>query len=143
LKLKNARFEIERVLAHRPPFLFVDQIESCVPGIRATGISGRIREKLEVLGWQVPYVPSWYLLELMAQVGAVATLSTLNGCKKTLMTGIDHFHYVKLVDTEQVMRAEVEILSFWHGMGKRRGRVFSGDDLIAEATIRFAVISGE
>ncbi|HEY7819478.1 MAG TPA: 3-hydroxyacyl-[acyl-carrier-protein] dehydratase FabZ, partial [Vicinamibacteria bacterium] len=69
------RAEIQTVLPHRPPFLFVDTISAIAPGERISG-EYVIRESERFLARRgnETYFPETLLTESMAQVGAILVL---------------------------------------------------------------------
>jgi 3-hydroxyacyl-[acyl-carrier-protein] dehydratase len=65
------------LLAHRPPFLFVDQITELTPGISATAVWNLTGEEWFFTGHFPgrPTLPGVLMCEAIAQTGALAILS--------------------------------------------------------------------
>lgn len=75
LKTMLDRKQIEAILPHRAPFLFVDEITEIAPGERIVG-ELHVRETETFLEWidGEAYLPATLLAEAMAQVGAILVL---------------------------------------------------------------------
>lgn len=114
--------DVLRILPHRPPFLFVDRIESHEPGRRAVGIKCVSANEPFFAGHFPghPIMPGVLLLEALAQVGAVAilTLPEFAG-RLALFGGVDDVRFRRPVVPGDVVRLEVEIV-------RRRGRAGTG-----------------
>ena len=69
--------QIMEILPHRPPFLLVDKIVDCEPGVKATGIKCVTMNEPFFTGHfpGQPIMPGVLILEALAQTGAVAALS--------------------------------------------------------------------
>ena len=69
--------QIMEILPHRPPFLLVDKITDCEPGVKATGIKCVTMNEPFFVGHfpGKPIMPGVLILEALAQTGAVAALS--------------------------------------------------------------------
>ena len=69
--------QIMEILPHRPPFLLVDKITECEPGVKATGIKCVTMNEPFFTGHfpGQPIMPGVLILEALAQTGAVAALS--------------------------------------------------------------------
>lgn len=78
--MKMDREDIMRILPHRPPFLFLDEILEFEKG---KSISGRVTVTGNEFFFQghfpgKPILPGVIMIEMMAQLGAVAVLSTVS-----------------------------------------------------------------
>ena len=69
--------QIMEILPHRPPFLLVDRITECEPGVKATGVKCVTMNESFFVGHFPgnPIMPGVLILEALAQTGAVAALS--------------------------------------------------------------------
>ena len=69
--------EIQEILPHRYPFLMVDKITECEPGVYAKGIKCVSANEMHFLGHFPghPVMPGVLIIEALAQVGAVALLT--------------------------------------------------------------------
>ena len=69
--------QIMEILPHRPPFLLVDRITECEPGVKAAGIKCVTMNEPFFVGHFPgnPIMPGVLILEALAQTGAVAALS--------------------------------------------------------------------
>jgi len=131
--------EIEQLLPHRFPFLFVDEIEDYELGVQITGrkqFSGN-DFFLRHLGG---FVPETILIEAAAQVGALLILKDPAYSEKipyfmsvegmTFHRRVRVGETVHFVETIERMRGAFGILS---------GRGWVGEELVAEATMRVAL----
>jgi len=138
--------EIMDILPHRYPFLLVDRIEEVVPGVKAVGIKNVSVNEPYFQGHfpDFPVMPGVLIIEAMAQVGAVATLSMPGFAGKlALFAGIDKARFRRQVMPGDVLRMEVELLRVRSNMGK--GKAFATVDgaLVAEAELLFAIVDRE
>ncbi len=137
--------EILRLLPHRPPFLFVDRLESCEPGRRAVGIKCVATNEPFFQGHFPgrPIFPGVLLLEALAQVGAVALLSLPEYAGRiAYFGGVDRVRFRRLVVPGDVLRLEVEIVRRHGRLGKGRGVATVDGARAAEADLTFAVEAG-
>lgn len=137
--------EILTILPHRPPFLFVDRIESLEPGIRACGIKCVSANEPYFVGHfpGQPIMPGVLLIEAMAQVGAVALLSLpAFAGRMALFGGVEKARFRRPVVPGDTLRLEVEIVRRISRLGKGHGRVLVGDVVAAEADLTFAITDG-
>lgn len=65
--------QIMEILPHRPPFLLVDRITECEPGVKATGVKCVTMNEPFFVGHFPgnPIMPGVLILEALAQTGAV------------------------------------------------------------------------
>ena len=137
---------IQRVIPHRPPFLFVDRVLECVPGQRAVGIKAVSAGEPYLAGHFPgrPIVPGVILLEAMAQLGAVALLSDPRWQgRMPLFGGVDRVRFRRPVRPGDVVRLEVEIVRMLRGLGKGQGTARVDGELAAEGEMTFALIEQE
>ena len=114
--------EIQKILPHRYPFLMVDKIIECEPGIKATGIKCVSANEMQFLGHfpNKPIMPGVLIIEALAQTGAVALLSESgNEGKIVLFGGIRSARFKRKVVPGDVITLSCEII-------KRKGLVGIG-----------------
>ncbi len=134
--------EIQELIPHRHPFLFVDYIEELEAGKRAVGYKAITYSESQFAGHfpQEAVMPGVLMLEALAQVGACAILS-LEEYKGKLVYfgGMNKVKFKKKVIPGDKLRLECEII-------KRKGPVGVGkavasvDGIVAvEAELTFMV----
>lgn len=131
--------EIMQVLPHRFPFLLIDRITECEPGVRAVGRKCvTVNEQFFCGHFPEKHVmPGVLLLEALAQVGAVALLTEAeNKGKLVLFGGVKHARFKRPVTPGDVLVLECT-LTTRHGavgMGKAVARVDGAVACAAELT---------
>jgi 3-hydroxyacyl-[acyl-carrier-protein] dehydratase len=128
--------EIEKLLPHRNPFLFVDEI------IEATNekiIAKRIFTQNEYFFKghfpEYPVVPGVILVETMAQSGGAGLrkLGVLGDDSLFFFATVDKVKFRRQVRPGDEVRCEVENLRVSPKMIKQRGKAYVGDEVAAEA----------
>jgi len=137
-----AQNDIQRVLPHRFPFLFVDRITEFVPGQRIVAVK-HFSVNDEALRGNVPglaLVPMGVVMELVTQVGAVLVLERPEMAGKIAMIlQISSARLLKPVEAGDTVRVEAEVLKMKSLFGELRGAIFRGSDLVADGQMRFGI----
>jgi len=128
--------EIEKLLPHRDPFLFVDEI------IEATNekiIAKRVFTENDYFFKghfpEYPVVPGVILVETMAQSGGAGLrkLGALGENGLFFFATVDKVKFRRQVRPGDEVRSEIENLRVSAKMIKQRGKAYVGDELAAEA----------
>jgi 3-hydroxyacyl-[acyl-carrier-protein] dehydratase len=136
------REQIEEILPHRDPFLFLDEVTVLEPGARVVAHK-RVREDEWFLTGHFPgrpIMPGVIIVEAMAQCGAVAVLADeANRGKLALFAGIDGVRFKRMVlpGDELELTCELERMRGPVGRGKATATV--DGELAARGTLMFAV----
>ncbi len=137
------RPEIEAVLPHRQPFLFLDRVLELEPGRRGVAIKAVSGAESYFAGHfpGYPVMPGVLIVEALAQLGAVCILSTPE-CrgKLVLFGGIEAARFRQQVLPGETLRLEIELTSRRGPIGKGAAKAFLADGrLAAEALLVFVV----
>jgi 3-hydroxyacyl-[acyl-carrier-protein] dehydratase len=128
--------EIEKVLPHREPFLFVDRLEK----YDAEGVIGYRRFLERDFFFRghfpgYPVVPGVILIETMAQCGGAGV--RLSGIVKNqgifVLASVDKVKFRRQVRPGEEVRLVINNLRITERMLKQSGQAFVGDDVAAEA----------
>jgi 3-hydroxyacyl-[acyl-carrier-protein] dehydratase len=139
------REQIEEILPHRDPFLFLDEVTVLEPGARVVALK-EVREDEWFLTGHFPgrpIMPGVIIVEAMAQCGAVAVLADeSNRGKLALFAGIDDVRFKRMVlpGDELELTCELERMRGPIGRGKATATV--DGELAARGTLMFAVTEG-
>ena len=128
--------EIEKVLPHREPFLFVDRLEK----YDAEGVIGYRRFIERDFFFRghfpgYPVVPGVILIETMAQCGGAGV--RLSGIVKNqgifVLASVDKVKFRRQVRPGEEVRLVINNLRITERMLKQSGQALVGDDVAAEA----------
>lgn len=134
--------QIQEILPHRHPFLFVDYIEDYEPGQYAVGYKCVTYREDFFKGHfpQEPVMPGVLILEALAQTGAVAILSQPENKGKTVyFGGIDKAKFKRKVVPGDVLTLELEIIKQKGPIGMGTAKATVDGKVAVTAEMTFAV----
>ena len=130
------------VIAHRPPFLFVDELVALEPGISATGRWHLTGDEWFFAGHFPgrPTLPGVLMCEAIAQIGAVATLADARFAGKlALFGGLDAARFRRQVGPGDTLVLEAEISRMSARAGKGKGRALLNGQVACECELLFVI----
>lgn len=135
----------QEVIAHRPPFLFVDELVALEPGVRAIG-----RWHLSGDEWFFaghfpgrPTLPGVLMCEAIAQLGAIAVLSDPRySGKLPLFGGLDAARFRKQVGPGDTLELAVELGRMSSRAGKGKGSATVNGAVACECELMFVFVPG-
>ena len=139
-------FDIRKIMEtipHRYPFLLVDRIIELEPGQRAVGIKNVSANEWFFEGHFPgnPIMPGVLQIEALAQVGAVAALtSEQHAGKLGLFAGIDKVRFRRQVIPGDQLRLEVEMTRQRGPVGKAKATASVNGEVAAEGELTFALV---
>ena len=131
------------VLPHRPPFLFVDEITSLVPGQSASGIWRLTGDEWFFAGHFPgrPTLPGVLMCEAIAQVGAIALLTDERFAGKLpLFGGLDSARFRRQVSPGDSLELHVELGRMSSRAGKGTGKALLRDEVACECELMFVLV---
>lgn len=132
--------DVTDILPHRAPFLMVDKVVEVEPGKMARAVKCVSANEPYLAGHfpGFPVVPGVLLVEAIAQTAALAA-SSLGEDSIGVLAGIDEARFRRLVRPGDVVEITSEIVSLKKSIGKARGRAEVDGQVVAEATVLFAI----
>ena len=133
------------VLAHRPPFLFVDEITALEPGVTATGLWRLTGDEWFFAGHFPgrPTLPGVLMCEAIAQVGAIAVLTdTRFAGKLPLFGGLDGARFRRQVVPGDTLELSVQLGRMSARAGKGSGAARLNGEVACSCELMFVLVDG-
>ena len=137
------RSEIEALIPHRPPFLWIDRVEELEPGVRCVAVkfvdpanpifAGHFPAK--------PILPGVLLIEAVAQTAGVmmgsAAPQTADQRREglALLAAVNRFKFLKPVTPGQELRVETKKLTEAGQLVYIGGTVWAGGEIVANGEL--------
>ena len=137
------RSEIETLIPHRPPFLWIDRVEELEPGIRCVAVkfvdpanpvfAGHFPAK--------PILPGVFLIEAVAQTAGVMLgsarpeVSVKSDGGVALLAAVNRFKFLKPVTPGQTLRVETKKLTEALQMSCIGGTVWVDGEMVANGEL--------
>lgn len=132
------------VIAHRAPFLFVDEIVALQPGHSATGLWRLTGDEWFFAGHFPgrPTLPGVLMCEAIAQVGAIALLTDARFAGKLpLFGGIDGARFRRQVVPGDTLELSVELGRMSARAGKGSGKAVLNGETACECALMFVLVN--
>lgn len=147
------RNEIESLIPHRPPFLWIDRVEELEPGVRCVALKFIDPADPIFAGHfpAQPILPGVLLIEAVAQTAGVmmgaaarrdAGKNSADRNKEgvVLLAAVNRFKFLKPVTPGQVLRVETKKLTEAGRMVLIAGTVWAGGEIAAKGEL--SVVAG-
>ena len=138
--------DIARLLPHRYPFLFVDQVAEFTPGQRIVAVKRFSIDDQAARGNPpgAALIPTAVILELVTQVGAVLVMERPEMAGKIAMIlSVPTAQIIKPIEAGDTVRVEAEVVRMKAQFGELRGSIFRDGELVAEGQMRFGIANAQ
>ncbi len=137
------RSEIETMIPHRPPFLWIDRVEELDPGVRCVAVKF-VNPKDPIFAGHFPakpILPGVLLIEAVAQTAGVMLGSAAprdaagTGARVALLAAVNRFKFLKPVTPGQELRIETKKLTDAGPMAYISGTVWVDGEMVASGEL--------
>jgi len=132
------RNQIERLIPHRTPFLWIDQIAELEPGSRCVAIKYVDPSEPFFAGHfpGQPVLPGVFLIEAVAQTSGVMMGGGVTRSDKIpKLAAVNRFKFLKVVEPGSELRIETRKLTEAGAMACVEGIVRVGDEIVAKGEL--------
>jgi 3-hydroxyacyl-[acyl-carrier-protein] dehydratase len=134
------RSEIETMIPHRAPFLWIDRVEELEPGVRCVAVKFVDPADPIFVGHfpAKPILPGVLLIEVVAQTAGVMLGSAGPqgaGAGVALLAAVNRFKFLKTVTPGQDLRVEIKKLTEIGKMACIEGTVWVGEEMVASGEL--------
>jgi 3-hydroxyacyl-[acyl-carrier-protein] dehydratase len=142
------RSEIEALIPHRSPFLWIDRVEELEPGVRCVAVKF-VDPALPIFSGHFPakhILPGVLLIEAVAQAaGVMLGSAAAQGSEKSpgevaLLAAVNRFKFLKPVTPGQELRIETKKLTEAGQLACIGGTVWVDGEMVASGEL--TVVSG-
>jgi beta-hydroxyacyl-ACP dehydratase FabZ len=137
------RSEIETMIPHRPPFLWIDRVEELDPGVRCVAVKF-VDPKDPIFAGHFPakpILPGVLLIEAVAQTAGVMLGSATpqdaagTGARVALLAAVNRFKFLKPVTPGEELRIETKKLTDAGPMAYISGTVWVDGEIVASGEL--------
>ena len=136
--------DIQKIIPHRDPFLFVDKIIEIEKDKRIVGIKN-ITGKEEFFKGHFPgnpIMPGVLIIEALAQVGGILLFNKKESLNRSAyFVGLNNARFRKAVIPGDMLRLEVDIVKIRSRIVQLHGVAKINSEVVAEADIMFGFMS--
>ena len=134
------RSEIETMIPHRAPFLWIDRVEELEPGVRCVAVKFVDPADPIFAGHfpANPILPGVLLIEAVAQTAGVMLGSAgpqVSGAAVALLAAVTRFKFLKTVTPGQTLRIETTKLTQIGQMACIGGKVWVDGQMVASGEL--------
>jgi len=138
--------QLMEILPHRYPFLMLDKVTECEPGVSAKAVKCVSANEMQFLGHfpGYPVMPGVLIVEAIAQAGAVVLLTEPeNKGKLAFFGGIKNARFKKQVVPGDKLEIECKITMRKGPLGYGEGVAIVDGQVAAKAELSFALSDAE
>jgi 3-hydroxyacyl-[acyl-carrier-protein] dehydratase len=137
------RSQIESLIPHRPPFLWIDQVVELEPGVRCVALKFIDPGEPFFAGHfpGEPIVPGVFLIEMVAQTAGVMMAGLAQPQGIPMLAAVNRFKFLKRVRPGSKLHIETRKLTEAGAMAYIEGTVHAGDEIVARGEL--SVVSAE
>ena len=134
--------QIQEIIPHRFPLLFIDRVDELVPGVSCVAYKNVSANEMYFMG-HFPHehiMPGVLIVEAMAQAGAVIILSVEENKGKTAyFAGIDNCKFKRKVIPGDILKLEVDIIKQRGSIGFGKAVASVNGEIAVIGDIKFAI----